>query len=39
MVELYYKDDMTSLYLGDCIVGMNQLPENCGDVIFTSPPY
>jgi DNA modification methylase len=25
--------------LGDCVVGMSQLADNCVDIIVTSPPY
>ncbi len=29
----------TELYLGDCRQILNDLPDNCVDLIFTSPPY
>src|SRR5437588_9965640 len=27
------------LRLGDCVVGMAQLPDSCVDITVTSPPY
>jgi DNA modification methylase len=29
----------TNLYLGDCLEVLKELPDNCVDLIFTSPPY
>ncbi len=29
----------TDLYLGDCLEVLKKLPDNCVDLIFTSPPY
>jgi len=40
MAEPFYSDNMTQLYLGDCIQGMrDNLGENLYDLIVTSPPY
>lgn len=30
---------LDTICLGDCITGMNGLPEKCVDVIFADPPY
>jgi site-specific DNA-methyltransferase (adenine-specific)/site-specific DNA-methyltransferase (cytosine-N4-specific) len=29
----------SNLYLGDCLEVLKELPDNCVDLIFTSPPY
>jgi len=41
MVEKFYQDPgkEVTIYHGDCIEGMNQLPEGLYDLIVTSPPY
>lgn len=38
-IEPFYKDSMATLYLGDCVEGMAQLPEGLEQLIITSPPY
>lgn len=35
----YYQDELTTIYLGDCLEVMSQLPECSVDLIPTSPPY
>ncbi|HMS45657.1 MAG TPA: site-specific DNA-methyltransferase, partial [Alphaproteobacteria bacterium] len=30
---------LDTICLGDCITGMNGLPEKCVDVVFADPPY
>jgi len=35
----FYKDNGSTLYQGDCIVGMRLMPESLYDIIVTSPPY
>jgi site-specific DNA-methyltransferase (adenine-specific) len=38
-VNAYYTDDRVSLYHGDCIEVMRQLPDNSVDAVVTDPPY
>lgn len=35
----YYSDDAVTVYLGDCIDVMAELPEHSVDVVLTDPPY
>jgi DNA modification methylase len=35
----YYADDRVTLYHGDCVEVMRELPENSVDAIVTDPPY
>ena len=30
---------LNSIIKGDCVTGMDQLPDNCVDMIFADPPY
>lgn len=38
-MSIYYQDDQTTVYHGDCIEVMRNLPENSVDAIVTDPPY
>src|SRR5690625_1742546 len=38
-MSIYYQDDRTTLYHGDCIEVMRNLPESSVDAIVTDPPY
>ena len=38
-MTIYYQDDQTTVYHGDCIEVMRNLPENSVDAIVTDPPY
>lgn len=31
--------EQLQLYQGDCLEGMKTLPDECVDLIITSPPY
>jgi len=35
----YYSDDRVTLYLGDCLEVMAELPDATVDVVLTDPPY
>jgi DNA modification methylase len=35
----FYADDSGSLYCGDCIEAMRELPDNSVDAVVTDPPY
>lgn len=35
----YFQTANVKLYLGDCLEILKELPDNCVDLIFTSPPY
>jgi site-specific DNA-methyltransferase (adenine-specific) len=35
----YYADDTVTLYLGDCVEVMAQIPEASIDAVLTDPPY
>lgn len=35
----YYSDDMVTLYMGDCIEVMAEMPERSIDAVLTDPPY
>lgn len=37
--EPYYKDNMVTVYLGDCVEVMSQLAGGLYDLVVTSPPY
>ncbi len=37
--DLYFRDENFSLYLGDCVEILKELPEKSIDVIFADPPY
>ncbi len=39
MVKDYYKKNNFTLYLGDCLNVLKELPENSVDMIFADPPY
>lgn len=39
MTEPFFKDNMTTIYLGDCVQIMAELSEGLYDLIVTSPPY
>ncbi len=41
LLEPYYHDreHFVKLFLGDCIELLNQVPDDCVDVIFADPPY
>ena len=38
-MSIYYQDDQTTVYHGDCIEVMRNLPESSVDAIVTDPPY
>lgn len=38
-MTIYYQDDQTTIYHGDCIEVMRNMPENSVDSIVTDPPY
>lgn len=38
-MTIYYHDDQTTVYHGDCIEVMRNMPENSVDAIVTDPPY
>src|SRR5690625_761048 len=38
-LTIYYQDDQTTVYHGDCIEVMRNLPDNSVDAIVTDPPY
>lgn len=38
-MTIYYQDDQTTVYHGDCIEVMRNIPENSVDAIVTDPPY
>ena len=38
-MTIYYQDDQTTVYHGDCIEVMGNMPENSVDAIVTDPPY
>lgn len=38
-MTIYYQDDQTTVYRGDCIEVMRNMPENSVDSIVTDPPY
>lgn len=35
----YYEDDSATLYHGDCLTTMREMPDASFDLVFTSPPY
>ena len=39
MIESYYSTELATIYCGDCISVMAELPENSIDAIVTDPPY
>jgi len=39
MIEPYYKDDWVTIYHGDCLEIMPELPPESIDLTVTSPPY
>lgn len=38
-VSVYYSDDLTTLYHGDCLDVMVGMPDESVDIVVTSPPY
>ena len=38
-VKPYYDKDGITIYCGDCLEIMKQLPDNSIDTIITDPPY
>ena len=38
-MTIYYQDDQTTVYHGDCIEVMRNMPEDSVDAIVTDPPY
>ena len=39
MVEPYYADDRATLYHGDCLDVLADLPDCSIDAVVTDPPY
>jgi len=39
MIKPYYKDDWVTIYNGDCLEVMKELPDESIDLIVTDPPY
>jgi DNA modification methylase len=39
MSELYYQDDLVTLYHGDCLDVLRSLPDASVDAVCTDPPY
>jgi len=39
MIEPYYQTDLGTLYCGDWLEVMKQLPDNTADLLITDPPY
>lgn len=39
VAEPYYADDLVTLYLGDCLDILPELPEGVVDAVITDPPY
>lgn len=39
VVDPYFADDLATLYLGDCLDILEQLPAESIDIVVTSPPY
>lgn len=37
--KLYFKDKFFSLYLGDCLSIIKEIPDSTFDMIFADPPY
>lgn len=37
--QSYYYDKYGMLFLGDCVEWMSKFPDNCIDLVITSPPY
>jgi DNA modification methylase len=35
----YYSDDFVTLYRGDCLTVMAEMPDESVDIVVTSPPY
>ena len=35
----YFQDNLATIYNGDCLNVMRQLPDGTFDLVFTSPPY
>jgi len=38
-MEAYFKDDLVTIYQGNCLEVMKTFPENSIDTILTDPPY
>lgn len=39
MTKPYYADDLVTLYFGDCLQVLEDMPEASVDVVLTDPPY
>ncbi|WP_275560580.1 DNA methyltransferase [Streptomyces sp. 5-6(2022)] len=39
MIPPYYADDSVTLYIGDTVEVLRDLPDDCADCVVTSPPY
>ena len=37
--NIFYEDDWSQIYLGDCIDILKGLPDNSVQCVVTSPPY
>ncbi len=37
--QIYHHDDTVTLFAGDCLQALRQLPDGCVDTCVTSPPY
>jgi site-specific DNA-methyltransferase (adenine-specific) len=38
-MKAYYKKDNFTLYSGDCLKTLAEIPEDSVDMIFADPPY
>lgn len=39
MIRPYYDDNSVTLYTGDAVEVLRELPDGCADCVVTSPPY
>ena len=38
-MQAHYSDDMATIYLGDCLDILGEIPDQSVDLVITSPPY